>query len=361
MTGAYTPGMLPLDASFIDQNRFVNELIDATVKLEVYKSKIKDSKINSGCLVSTLELKEALESTKVEGTQATLESVFTNQVEPNKRDQSLNEVVNYCNATVFGFRYLASKDFSHEFFYEIHKELMEGNVSKPVSIGEYRTEQNYISRNDASHAITYIPPEPDKVPALMNNLITYMNNPGDNYRPLVRVAIVHAQFETIHPFMDGNGRVGRMLIPMYLYRQGEIDLASFVLSEALQQDKTRYYMLLNDVRGKNDWNEWIRFFLTRVEKQCDKYISKLSDINELYDRHLELAKTLARSAGIVDVVNVLYKHPVVTAKRIAELTGLPMTSINRYLRLLVDNRILYPNEKKRNRTFIYGDLLDILR
>lgn len=361
MTGAYVPNMLPLDASFIDQGRFFNELIDATVRLEVYKTKVKDSKINSGWFMPTLELKEALESTKVEGTQATLEGVFTNQVEPNKRDQSLNEVANYCNATVFGFKYLLRNDFSHEFFYEIHKELMEGNVSKPVTIGKYRTEQNYISRNDASHTITYIPPEPDKVPVLMNNLVTYMNNPGDDYRPLVRAAIVHAQFETIHPFMDGNGRVGRMLIPMFLYRQGEIDLASFVLSEALQHDKTRYYTLLNDVRNKGDWNEWIRFFLTRVEIQCDKYIRKLTDINALYDRHLELAKSLTRSAGMVDVVNVLYRHPVVTAKRIADLTDLPMTSINRYLKLLVDNRILYPDDKKRNRTYVYGDLLDILR
>lgn len=361
MTGAYIPYILPLDNVSIEQTYFFEELIDATAKLEVYKEKIKDSKLDSSWFMPTLQQKEALASSMLEGTQATLDGVLINQVTPNDKDKNLNEVRNYYTATVSGYRYLSRMDFSNEFFFEMHKELMRGNVRKPSVIGAYRTQQNYIGKNDATHSITFIPPMPEKVPELMNNLITYINNPRDKYRSLVRTAIVHAQFETIHPFMDGNGRVGRMLIPMYLFAQKHIDLPCFFISEALERDKIRYYSLLNDIRYKGDWNEWIKFFLSTVEKQCDKYIGIITAINELYEKHLATAKELARSSNIVDVINILYQYPIVTAKQIAEKTEIPLTSINRYLGLLLDHRIIYSDNKKRNRTFYYYELLDILR
>jgi Fic family protein len=262
---------------------------------------------------------------------------------------------------VKGYEALKKRDFSHEFFWDIHSSLMQGNVRKPKVIGAYRSEQNYIGKNDSSHAITFVPPAPERVYDLMTNLIDYINNPGDRFRPLVRTAIIHAQFETIHPFMDGNGRVGRMLIPMYLFSQKQIDLPCFFISEALERDKMRYYTLLNNIRYKNDWNEWIKFFLTTVKKQCDKYINIISDINELYEKHLATACDLARSANMVEVINALYRYPVVTGKQIVETTKISQTSVNRYLGLLVENKILYTDNKKKNRTYFYYDLLDILR
>ena len=195
----------------------------------------------------------------------------------------------------------------------------------------------------------------------MQNLIDYINNPSDTYRPLVRTAIIHAQFETIHPFLDGNGRVGRMLIPMYLYSQSQIDLPCFFISEALERDKIKYYALLNNTRSKKDWNEWIKFFLATVSKQCDKYIKIISDINTLYDQHMKKACDLARSSNIVEIVNILYRYPVISAKQISKLTEIPPTSINRYLNLLVENQMIYTDNKSRNRTYYYFDLLDIIR
>lgn len=195
----------------------------------------------------------------------------------------------------------------------------------------------------------------------MNNLIDYINNPKDKYRPLVKTAIVHAQFETIHPFMDGNGRVGRMLIPMYLFAQKQIELPCFFISEALEHDKIRYYTLLNNIRTQGDWNEWIKFFLTTVTKQCKKYIRIISEINALYSRHMEIACYMARSSGMVEIINALYQHPITTAKQIASVTDIPMTSINRYLSKLVESKILFTDNKSRNRTYFYYDLLEILR
>ena len=361
MNTAYDASFLPLDNAVIDQTYFFEELIDATTKLEVYKEKIKDSKLDSSWFMPTLQQKEALASSQLEGTQATLDGVLVNQVAPNDKDKNLNEVSNYYLATVRGYETLKKRDFSDEFFFDIHKALMHGNVRKPSLIGEYRKEQNYIGKYDKSHSITFIPPTPEKVPELMNNLIEYINNPGDKFRPLVRTALIHAQFETIHPFMDGNGRVGRMLIPMYLFSQKQIELPCFFISEALERDKLRYYTLLNNIRTQGDWNEWIKFFLATVTKQCEKYIQIITEINILYSKHMEIACDMSRSANMVDIINALYQYPITTAKQIASVTNIPMTSVNRYLGQLVENKILFTDNKSRNRTFFYYDLLEILR
>ena len=361
MSDSYEAITLPLANDIIDPLFFMEELIDATAKLEVYKEKIRDSKLDSSWFMPTLQQKEALASSALEGTQATLDGVLIDQVSPNEKDTNLTEVRNYYLATVQGIDTLSRHDFSNDFFSEIHSALMTGNVRKPNIIGSYRTEQNYIGKKDSSHAITFIPPAPEKVPALMNNLISYINIPQDNLRPLVRTAIIHAQFETIHPFMDGNGRVGRMLIPMYLYSQKQIDLPCFFISEALERDKIKYYNLLNNIRYNGEWNEWIKFFLGTVAKQCDKYIKMITDINALYQKHLNIACDLARSSKMVDVINVLYQHPVTSGTQIAELTNVPQTSVNRYLNLLVQEKILYTDNKRKYRTYYYYDLLDILR
>lgn len=361
MKGAYSAEFLPLAESKIDQSAFFDELIDATSKFEVYKEKIKDSKLESSLFMPILQQKEALASSMLEGTQATLDGVLTNQVIPNEKDSNLKEVSNYCDATVQGYDYLKRRDFSNDFFFDMHRTLMDGNVRKPKLIGKYRAEQNFIGRNDPSHSITFIPPKPELVPDLMNNLIEYINNPTDKFRPLVRTAIIHAQFETIHPFMDGNGRVGRMLIPMYLFAQRQIELPCFFISEALERDKILYYNLLNDIRYKGNWNEWIKFFLIAVTKQCEKYIEIISRINLLYEKDLSIARDLARSSVIVDVINTLFRYPIVTAKQVAEITNIPPTSVSRYLGILVDKEILVTDNKSRNRTYYYYELLDILR
>jgi len=361
MSESYKASYLPLNEKAIDQAVFFEELIDATAKLEVYKEKIQDSKLDSSWFMPTLQQKEALASSTMEGTQATLDGVLTNQISQNEKDKNLNEVHNYYIATKEGYEALHKHDFSEDFFLEMHKTLMTGNVRKPKVIGAYRTEQNYIGKNDSTHAITFVPPVPEDVPSLMQNLVDYMNNPKDYYRPLVRTAIIHAQFETIHPFMDGNGRVGRMLIPMYLFAAKQIDLPCFFISEALERDKMKYYGLLNAIRYKKDWNEWIKFFLSTVTMQCEKYIQIISRINTLYEKHQNIARQLARSSNVMDVINVLYQYPIITGKQLAEITHIPQTSINRYLSMFVDSKILYTDNKSRNRTYFYYDLLDILR
>ncbi len=164
MTGSYQASMLPLEKGIIDQTVFFEELIDATSKQEVYKEKIRDSKLDSSWFMPTLQQKEAVASSAIEGTQATLDGVLINQLAPNESNQDVNKVMNYYLATVTGYDLLRYHDFSHEFFFTMHSALMRGNVEKPDIVGAYRVSQNYIGKKDKSHAITFIPPCPKMYP-----------------------------------------------------------------------------------------------------------------------------------------------------------------------------------------------------
>ena len=354
MGQAFHPSMLPIDSELIKTDIFLDELIDASTSLEVYKEKIKDSKLDRAWFLPTLQQKEALASSMIEGTQATLDGVLVNRVVPDKKDVDIQEVLNYDAATEYGYRYLKRGDFDKEFILDLHKILLSGKVRKQTDqIGEFRTHQNYVGTMGRKREITYTPPEPEMVEKLIDNLIEYIEKPKDNYRSLVRIAIIHAQFETIHPFMDGNGRVGRILIPLYLYYVEQIDMPCFFVSEALERDKLKYYTLLNNIRNKNEWSEWIKFFLVTVKNQCDKYIRMISDINLLYEKDLEKASGLVRTGNMRTLINLLYKYPIVNSSTIAQCSNIPSATINRYLNVLVDADILYTDDKSRNRTYFY--------
>lgn len=362
MGQAFHPSILPIDSELIKTDIFFDELIDASTSLEVYKEKIKDSKLDRAWFLPTLQQKEALASSMIEGTQASLDGVLVNRVVPDKKDVDIQEVLNYDAATEYGYRYLKRGDFDKDFILDLHKILLSGKVRKQTDqIGEFRTHQNYVGTMGRKREITYTPPEPEMVGKLIDNLIEYIEKPKDNYRSLVRIAIIHAQFETIHPFMDGNGRVGRILIPLYLYYVEQIDMPCFFVSEAFERDKLKYYTLLNNIRNKNEWSEWIKFFLITVKNQCDKYIRMISDINLLYEKDLEKASGLVRTGNMRTLINLLYKYPIVNSSTIAQCSDIPSATINRYLNVLVDADILYTDDKCRNRTYFYYDLLNILR
>lgn len=358
---AFDAKYLPLKEKDIDLTAFMEELIDANTQLEVYKCKLNASKLNKAWFLPTLQQKEALASSLLEGTQATLDGILVDQTNPNEKDKDMFEVRNYVDAAHKGYIHLKDNDFTVEFIKEIHKILMNGNVrrNKKTIPGEFRTEQNYIGREKK---ISYIPPVAENVEKLMGNLIEYINNPQDNLRPLVRTAIIHAQFETIHPFMDGNGRVGRIMIPLCLYKYNQISLPCFFVSEALERDKFKYYNLLNGIRLKNDWNSWIAFFLKTVAQQCKKYIEIVDKINELYENDLKLAKNIIKSNKVVDLINLLYTYPIITANIVTTKTDIPPATATRYLNTLAEAGILYEDcEKIRNKTFYYYDLLNVIR
>lgn len=197
-------------------------------------------------------------------------------------------MLNYYQALRDGMDELAVLPISTRLFKAMHVTLMSNDVrGGNRSPGEYRKIQNYIGPEGCTmETATYIPPQPQLVDTYMNNLEIYINNPQDQLDELIQAAIIHAQFETIHPFLDGNGRIGRILIPLYLFSKKVIDL-----SEALERNKHKYYRFLNDTRYKGKWNQWIHFFLEAIILQADKNIRLINDINQLYEHDLDLAQS----------------------------------------------------------------------
>lgn len=351
---------LPLAESDLEPSVYIEELIDAVAQLEVYKAKLDSSKLDRSWFLPTLQQKEALASSMLEGTQATLDGVLVDQVNPDNSNKNLSEVRNYLSASIMGYNHLANSDFSCDFIKKIHQTLMSGNIRRNKSTipGEFRTVQNYIGRGKT---IAYIPPEPGLVPKLMENLISYINNPQDNQRPLVRAAIIHAQFETIHPFMDGNGRVGRILVPLFLCKSHQISSPFFFISEALERDQFKYYDLLTRTRIENDWSSWIKFFLRTVADQCSKYIHIVDRINKQYEEDLNRVCSLIHSPKARILVNMLYKYPIINTAILTEGTDFSAATATRYLNTLVDHHILYSDSKLRYRTYFHYDLINIIR
>lgn len=256
---------------------------------------------------------------------------------------------------------------------EMHKILLSGDVrGNSRNPGEFRSIQNFIGPQGCTiQTASYIPPEPQLVPELMSNLEKYINEPTDNLNDLIRIAIIHAQFETIHPFLDGNGRIGRILIPIYLYDRKLINSPNFFISESLEKDKFKYYKLLNDTRvvvsetsietASHKWNAWIKFFINAIINQANKNIVLIDQIDNLYNKTLNDCKDLINSNKLIDIVNIMFEKPIFTKKKILEKVDMPSSTLGIYLNKLEEKQIIYSDGKVRNKKYYFYDLINILR
>jgi len=359
----FIPYKLPLD-ELISPLFFYKELISASTNLGKYQVMLKKSKVNEYFLITPFTLKEAVQSSKIEGIQVTFDEVLEFEIDKNKINNEVQEVLNYYEALKYGERALEQLPISTRLFKSLHEILMSKGVrGRNRAPGKYRPIQNFIGPEGCTiDTATFIPPEPQLVNSCMANLEKYINNPSDDLHPLVRIAIIHAQFETIHPFLDGNGRIGRILIPLYLYEVKLIDSPNLFISEVLEKDKYKYYRLLNGTRKEEEgWNEWIKFFLNSVDKQVQRNIDLIEELDELYEKDLEKAMNLINSTNVVDLMKAMFQKPIFDVKTISTITGIPDTTCRRYLSVLEKEKVIYSDNKMRNRKYYYYNLLDLLR
>ena len=351
-----------IEAAFesIDRTTFIDEMVDAVSRLKVYAAVLQRSIARGSCMTS-MYVKEGLYSSRMEGTKSSLENSLEKVALEDDSDKDVNEVRNYAAATRYGREYLMrTGEFSEEMLLEMHRILLSGDVHKTTElVGCYRTEQNFI-QNEKSKEVTFVPPEAKYVKALMDNLIAFMNRPESGERNLVNAAVIHEQFETIHPFADGNGRVGRMLIPLFLFKECEIEMPWLFLSEEIGREKFRYYKMLNDVRTNDAWNEWIKFFLGIVDKQCAKYEQNVQKIEELYKACLKKLSDISSSRLLKQVFECFFKTPILNSRKIERETGLSNTTVNRMLDKLVENNIVFADNKKRGNVYYFYDLIELL-
>ena len=380
MPNPYIPFILPND-DLIDINKIINKLINANTKIAVYNEKLKNSKIRSELLMDLLSLKEAMESTKIEGTQVTMDEMFEYKADEKHPTNDITEVNNYYTALKIGEDLLRTLPISSRFIKKLHEILMSGNVrGGNKSPGNFRTTQNYIGPKGCTiETASFVPPEPQLVDEYMSNLEKYINE-YDDINDLIKLAIIHSQFETIHPFLDGNGRIGRILIPLYLFDKKILRNANFFVSESLEKDKFKYYQLLNNTRvvitdeednkeqylkdmqtAKNNFTEWVEFFLESCIKQCDKDLEKIDAIDSLYEKISDKAKELIRTPGILQVIDLIFEYPIFTTKLIRDKIKIAPATLNGYLAKLVEAKVIYSDGKNRNRKYFFYDLLNIIR
>lgn len=380
MPNPYIPFILPND-DLIDINKIINKLINANTKIAVYNEKLKNSKIRSELLMDLLSLKEAMESTKIEGTQVTMDEMFEYKADEKHPTNDIIEVINYYTALKIGEDLLRTLPISSRFIKKLHEILMSGNVrGGNKSPGNFRTTQNYIGPKGCTiETASFVPPEPQLVDEYMSNLEKYINE-YDDINDLIKLAIIHSQFETIHPFLDSNGRIGRILIPLYLFDKKILRNANFFVSESLEKDKFKYYQLLNNTRvvitdeednkeqylkdmqtAKNNFTEWVEFFLESCIKQCDKDLEKIDAIESLYEKISDKAKELIRTPGILQVIDLIFEYPIFTTKLIRDKIKIAPATLNGYLAKLVEAKVIYSDGKNINRKYFFYDLLNIIR
>ena len=311
--------------------------------------------------------KEATVSSKIEGTQTTFqEALFKEEdLNPEKRDD-WNEVHNYIEALNQAILKMDKLPISNRLIKQTHKVLFIGVKGKEKKPGEYRTSQNWIgaSLKDA----TFVPPTHDEIADLMNDLEKFINaeilNLPIEVPHLIKIAIIHYQFETIHPFLDGNGRIGRLLITLYLIDKGLLKKPTLYLSDFFERNRTHYYDNLMLVRTKNDLNQWIKFFLVGIIETAKKSIDTFQNIIKLRN-DIELNRLIKLGRKQQDgkkLINELYKQPVMDGNQIATALGIHSSTANRLINGFIDLGIL--NELtgyKRNRIFSFKEYIDLFR
>lgn len=363
MKKPYNLPFLPITFDPETELAFYKKVVEASAKLEKLKQKLRYSLVNES-FIQLLTLHESVQSTRIEGTQVTFSEMLEDKID-EQQDWGKVEVRNYQNALRMGVEAIQTGyPLTERLIRDMHEELME-NARGSSAAGEYRRIQNFIGPTNHIKDASYIPPEPQLMGEYMANLERYMNghpylNKEDSLHPLIKVAIIHAQFESIHPFLDGNGRLGRILIVLYLLQSKLIDPPFFFISEELEREKFRYYAMLNSVRAigrkEPDWKSWILFFLDAAIRMAEHHFEKLDQAEKLYQDGVSKLE----QPSTKKVWGALFTNPVATVHQIEATTQLAPVTIRKSLAQLVQLNMIFGDDRRRNRRYYQYDLIRIM-
>ena len=313
--------------------------------------------------ISMYILKEATKSSRIEGTQTNIEEALhdAKDIPPEKRDD-WNEVQNYILAMQEAIESLKSIPLSTRLIKQTHKVLLQGVRGEHKQPGEFRTSQNWIGGASIQDAV-FVPPVHTSVPELMSDLEKFMHNDGLQIPELIKIAILHYQFETIHPFLDGNGRIGRLLITLYLVQKEILKKPILYLSDFLEKNRQLYYDNLIRVREKNDLQQWIKFFLVGIVETAKNSIDTFEKILLLKSELENLALSKGSRAGAIKMVlEHLYKKPVITASIVSSITKQSLATSYSIVSDMEELGILKENTGgKRNRSYIFINYINLYR
>jgi Fic family protein len=312
---------------------------------------------NPDLFVAMYVRQEAVLSSQIEGTQSTLQDILEFEIEgdTNGLPQDVEEVVNYVKAMNYGLARLASLPLSLRLIREIHEQLLAGVRGAERQPGEFRTSQNWIGPLGCTlNQAEFVPPPPHEMLNALSDLERFLHD-RDSLPVLIQCALAHAQFETIHPFLDGNGRVGRLLITLLLCERGVLRKPLLYLSYYLKAHRAQYYDRLMAIRNEGDWEGWIKFFLRGVVEVSNGASDTSRAILQLRETHLAAAAKLSVGASIaIPALELLFQHPVLSIRIIESHVGCSFATAGNLVRELVDLGILSEvTGKRRNRQFRY--------
>jgi Fic family protein len=320
---------------------------------------------NAALLLSPLTTQEAVLSSRIEGTQATLEDVLKYEAQPEattQRIEDIQEVINYRKALRSAVSELSRRPLSLNLLKRTHSILLSNVRGKNRATADFRKVQNWIGAPGSTmENARYVPPAPDKLMDALDNFEKYIHY--DEKDPLVQLAIIHAQFEIIHPFLDGNGRIGRIIIPLFLYEKEMLSSPMFYISAYFEKYRDEYYDRLNGITHSGKWDEWILFFLKAVEQQAQENSAKARKILELYNEMKEKIAEVARSQFAIQALDCLFDLPVFRSSIFQEKSRIPKPSAHRILSQLKDAKIISLLEEAKGRkaaVFVFDRLLEIV-
>lgn len=364
----HIPPLLPVELSTALFDCEIIKLISkANNAMGAYKGFLINT-INPMLLISPLVSQEAVLSSKLEGTHATIEDFINydagNEVSVSKDE--MQEIMNYRNALFYALEKMStiSDDseegqhklpLSNRLIKEMHKILLDNVRGQTKNPGEFKTEQNYIGN---SREITFTPLPPELTLDFMTNLENYIHY--DEVDLLVQAALLHCQFEMIHPFKDGNGRIGRLLIPLFLYYRDMLPVPTFYMSAFFEKDRNLYLQKLSAVSKENDYSSWIKYFLEGVIQQAEINTMKAKKMLDKYNEFKEICVSDMSSKYAITLLDEIFKKPMFKAKQLQDILPGSKGTLYNMLDEFIEKGILKKDEKVRNTTYYCPAILALL-
>lgn len=353
---AFSPSALPPDLDFAS---VAPALLRATRAIGELKGTARRL-ANPYLLIPPLQRREALTSSAMEGTHTTVDELVLDEAGLSHSPSSeTREVRNAVLAMQYAVGALRDYPISHRIIREAHRLLLGGVGSargESKHPGEYRKTQNMIGGRNLKTA-RFVPPPPDEAQACMDELERYINRPDpEDDMLLIDLALVHYQFEAIHPFADGNGRIGRILITLMAMQSGLLDAPALYLSPHLEKCRDEYIDKLHSVSTQSLWEEWIAFFLERVEVACKETIEMIDKLTDLHERYRNQAQAIGRSARLLSIVDMLFEKPAFTIPQVQRQLGITYPAANGLVSKLIGAGILSEDDSSRPKRFIAHEI-----
>lgn len=359
---SFRPAPLPPNPPIALSGELVAKLVDANKKLAALDG-LSARIPNMDLFVSMYVRKEALLSSQIEGTQCTLDDILNPLMEENT-NRNVSDVVNYIKATEFALNRLHSLPLCNRLIKETHAVLMEGVRGQEKSPGEFRYSQNWIGGQGSTiQNARYIPPNPEDMQMAMSDLEKYMNG-DDSLDPLIQAALIHYQFETTHPFLDGNGRVGRLLITLFLMEKGILSHPALYISYFLKMNRIEYYDRMTQVRKTGDYEQWVMFFLQALSDSAGDAIQTIDALTALHNQSVAKLGAFSKrqQTNLLKLFAYIETNPIIDIQKTAAALGLSYNTVSKMVTILVDEGILRQTDKAgKAKIYSYADYLDILR